>query len=311
MEITDTSQQFISQTFSNSKISNIEFLPEGLTSKVFLISIENPKLEIILKEFAIKTSRDIEKDLGIQKLLETKGLKVAKVFGSSFESNPGILLLEKLPGKAGSDLFKVSNSKDREKIMFSAGANLRKIHQIYKTEEIPTIWQISKVTIKTADDWVNWTKLRVEKYLKFSAENLNPDTCRKITETFKFLEEDLTQNAPVIVPLHWDYHLGNLLFNDNLEVVATLDFATAMPGDPLADLGQALYWQIIKFGNREHFEDILKGYSTDFNDRDLQLIEAYYLLHLLAVSRNTWQLEDLEWLKEKHLDMLSNYRFSS
>ena len=193
--------------------------------------------------------------------------------------------------------------------MFSAGANLLKIHKLYKPDAIPPIWQISKVTITSSQDWVNWTKLRTEKYLKFCADNLTPDICKIITKSFQFLNAELSASAPVIMPLHWDYHLGNLLYNKNTEVFATLDFATAMPGDPLADLGQALYWQIIKFGNRDHFSDLLLGYAANFSSKEFQLIEAYYLLHLIAVLRNTWHLEKLKWLTDKHLGMLNNYHF--
>jgi aminoglycoside phosphotransferase (APT) family kinase protein len=60
--------------------------------------------------------------------------------------------------------------------------------------------------------------------------------------------------SPAVSFVHGDYRLGNLMFSENAELVAILDWEMATTGDPLADLGYltAMWAQPGEEGNPMH-----------------------------------------------------------
>jgi len=209
--------------------------------------------------------------------------------------------MEYIDGKVGTDALIQVNDSDKSIIMKQAGLNLRRIHDI---KAIPNSWKNKKVEIRNYDDWRKWTKKRIRKYLRFCLEHFDKIMYEKIQSRLMNLEKQLNSKDREIVPLHWDYHLGNVIFDSNYKIITTLDFCCAMPGDLYADIGQTLYWQLIKIKTKNHFDDFLYGYKKSYSKTEIALIENYYLLHLLAVTRSTWDKQELAWLKEMHLTLL-------
>jgi aminoglycoside phosphotransferase (APT) family kinase protein len=313
MNLHSRSNQLLKYKFPNSKIVEIKYFSEGLASKNFLICLGNLWQKLVVKEFKLKHLQDIEKDIKIQKYLSNLGFVQPKIVAIDKDLEPGILIMEYIEGKVGTDAFLQASDSNQSIIMKNAGKNLKLIHDI---KPIPEFWQNKKVEIKNFVVWRKWTKERIDKYLDFGIKNFDKALFEKIQSRMKLLEEQLstenTENSEVtekakrreIVPLHWDYHLGNIIYGSDFEIISTIDFPSAMPGDLYADIGQMLYWQLIKFKTRNHFDDFLNGYKESYSKGEIALIENYYLLHLLAVTRSTWNKVELTWLKEMHLKML-------
>jgi aminoglycoside phosphotransferase (APT) family kinase protein len=301
MNLHPRSNQIIKNIFPNSKIIEIKYFSEGLASKNFLVCLENSKQKLVVKEFKLKHLQDIEKDIKIQKYLSDLGFVQPKIIAIEKDLEPGILIMEYIEGKVGTDSFMQASDSDQSIIMKQAGKNLKRIHDI---RPIPEFWQNKKIEIKNFEDWSKWTKERIDKYLAFGLKNFEKDLFEKIQSRLKGLEEQLGDERREIVPLHWDYHLGNIIYGSYFGIISTIDFSSAMPGDLYADIGQMLYWQLIKSETRNHFDDFLFGYKESYSKGEIALIENYYLLHLLAVTRSTWDKVELTWLKEMHLKML-------
>jgi Ser/Thr protein kinase RdoA (MazF antagonist) len=292
-------KEFLKQ-FPNMKIKSIEKFKNGLVSEVYRIKIHNYKTEYALKFFKLEKIDNLKKNNLILNFLDKNKLPSVHVYLEKQFDNFGIVIMECATGKVISDFFKDSTKQIQQEVLFNTGEELSKIHKL----KIPNFWIHNKHEIKSIQEWKDWTRLRIKKYLDFAKENLNPNQISFLeNEFYKF--DKLFNNNFELVPLHWDYHFSNINATKNGKITAIFDFDNAMKGHKLADIGQVFYWYLFDYKTNKIFEYFLKGYGQNFTDDDKKFIYLYFLLFLVAVMRTNWHKEKLKWLIEEHVKILN------
>lgn len=291
-------ETFLRNVFPNTKIISFEKFSTGLVSPTFKVKIKNPNKMVVIKLGKLKDKGKIHQNNLILKYLYKNKIPTPEVFLEETFDKKFITIMECSLGKVASEVYKRGNLNLQRKLLFNAGKNLRKIHKL----KIPSFWNHQKHEIKSEKEWKNWTKHRVEKYLKFFERKSFP--YRLIRSELSDFWEILYKEKIEFVPLHWDYHLSNLNSSSLGEITGTFDFDNAMKGHNLADIGQTEYWLRFYSEDTKNFKYFLKGYGKNFNKKELKLIKGYLILHILAVSRTIWLRKQLNWIIKKHKKMI-------
>lgn len=298
----DKIEKFLQNTFPNSRIIKYSKFSEGLVSPTYKLEIQNPKKTIVIKLSKLKNKSNIHKNNLILNYLNQNKIPSPKVHYEKEENRKLITVMEFIGGNVASKNYESNTNFMKRKILFNAGRNLKKIHNL----KIQSFWKHQKHEIKNKTEWKKWTDIRIQKYLKFFEKKLN--------KYYQFLERELTEFSEVLskhkidfVPLHWDYHLSNINVDKNGEIIGTFDFDNAMKGDPLADIGQIAYCISLKQNDYKNFDSFLKGYKSKFTKDELKLIRGYFLLHILAVSRTIWFKKRLDWIIKDHKRILDEF----
>jgi len=293
----------IRKSFPNSEIESYQQFSMGLINSTFKIKIKNPSKILVVKLGKLKNKSKFHKNNKILNYLNKNQLPTPKVFFDGILDRKFITIMDYSPGEVASKIYQKANSKLRKKILMDVGRNLQLIHNL----KIPSFWVNEHHEVKNKEEWKNWTKLRIEKYLHFLKS--------KLSNYYGFLEKELDEFWKILekekidfVPLHWDYHLHNINVDSKGKVTGIFDFDNAMKGDRLADLGQSAYWLRFEMDDYKNFDSFLRGYKKKFTNKELKLIRGYYLLHLLAVTRNLWfKQKRLGWIIEKHKEILDEF----
>ena len=292
----------IRDCFPEADITSISKFSGGLTSSVYKVEIHNPDKILAVKIFPKKLESNVEKSINISNYLLEHNLPASRGYGLFKDNNEGSVVMDCLSGRAVSEAWETASIENQKKILVNSGAILRKIHNL----KIPTFWIHQKHEVTSTEEWVNWTNLRIKKYLIFIQENLDKEVVNFLNLAFKRLQ-DLYQLHPDFnfVPLHWDYHFSNINIDDNFNISGLFDFDNAMKGHDMADLGQTVYWLILqqKVSEKETFGNLFVGYG-DLSLIDREFVQLHFLLFLAGVMRSTWSKEKLKWLKNSHIEIL-------
>lgn len=293
----------IQQCFPLSAIRSVEKFPAGLQSDVYKVEINNPDKILAVKFFPEKVKLKVEKSVKISNYVSDHNIQSPQTYVIENETEGGYVIMDCLPGNTASEVWEKMVSKEKHlTILSSIGAALKRIHNL----EIPQFWTHEKHEINSQKEWIEWTDMRINKYLIAAKEIVNEETFDFLTKKFQRLQE-LYNIYPDFrfVPLHWDYHLLNINVDDGGEVSGVFDFDNAMKGHDMADLGQTMYWLIMKqnISNSEVFEYLLRGYG-EVSQVDREFIYLHFLLFTAAVMRSKWARDDLRWLTEKYLEVL-------
>jgi len=300
----DKIETLIRKSFPDSKIENYEQFSTGLVSPTYKVKIKNPKKTLVVKLGKLKNKSRFHQNNKILNYLNENNLPAPKVFFDGVIDKKFITIMDYSSGDVASKIYRKANPHLKKKILIEAGKKLRLIHNL----KIPSFWVHQHHEVKTKEEWKEWTKLRIEKYLDFFKD--------KLEEDYDFLEKELEEFWDVLkkekidfVPLHWDYHLHNINVDTKGDVTGIFDFDNAMKGHSLGDLGQSAYWLRFEMDDYKNFENILKGYKSKYTKNELRLIRGYYLLHLLAVSRSIWfKKKRLGWIIDKHKEILDEFK---
>ncbi|MFH1376997.1 MAG: aminoglycoside phosphotransferase family protein [Candidatus Woesearchaeota archaeon] len=296
-------ERIIQKSFPKANIKSYEEFSTGLVSSTFKVRISNHPKIVVAKLSKLKNKNKIHQNNKILNYLNEYKIPAPKVFFDGVIDKKFISIMEYCLGDVASNVYKNRNQNLQKNILFNAGENLRKIHQL----KIPSFWIHQHHEIKNQQEWKKWTLLRVKKYLKFFS--------RKFNNYFDFLEKELSEFWEILknekidfVPLHWDYHLSNLNVNSKGDTTGIFDFDNAMKGHSLADIGQTAYWIRFKVDDSKNFKHFLRGYKKHFTKKELKLIKGYFLLHLLAVSRTIWfKQKRLGWILDEHRQILKEF----
>ena len=297
-------ENIIKTIFPKSHIDKYNRFSTGLVSPTFKIKVSNPSKILVVKLSKLKNKGRISLNNKILNYLNEHSIPAPKVYFQGQMDKKFISVMEYSSGKVASSFYKKSNQNLRKNILVNAGENLRKIHKL----DIPSFWIHQHHEIKNKKEWKKWTKLRIDKYVKFFR--------KKFSNYIDFIENELTDFYVILekekidfVPLHWDYHLSNLNVDSKGNITGTFDFDNAMKGHSLADLGQTAYWIRFEMQDSKNFKYFLKGYKNSFSKKELKLIKGYYLLHLLAVSRTIWfRQKRLSWIIDRHKEILEELK---
>ncbi|MDD3263791.1 MAG: aminoglycoside phosphotransferase family protein [Candidatus Nanoarchaeia archaeon] len=291
----------IRKIFNNAVIKNYEFFIEGLVSPTFKIKINNPSKTLVVKLTKIKREKQIIKNNLILEYLNKNKILAPRIYLSNKFEKKIITIMSFCKGKNAKEVYLKSNEDIKKEILYNAGHLLKKIHNL----KIPQFWEHQKHEIKDVNEWKNWTKNRISKYLLFIKNKMKNEykSIEKILNNFYNILENEKFN---LSPLHWDYHFANFNVNEKGKITGIFDFDNSMKGHNLADIGQTLYWINFHFDEKERFFYFLNGYKKKFNNKELELIKGYYLLHILAVTRSIWFKKRLRWIIDKHIIMIND-----
>lgn len=297
-------ERFLQKVYPRAKIKKFEQFSTGLVSPTFKVEIINPTKILVVKLGKLKHKNKTHQNNKILKYLNENNIPAPKVLLDGTFDGKFITIMGYCPGSVASKVYEKGDQNLRQKILFDAGKDLKKIH----TLEIPPFWIHQHHEIKNKKEWKKWTKIRINKYLSFFRG--------KLDNYYNFLEITLNEFWDILkdeeidfVPLHWDYHLSNLNVNLKGEITGIFDFECAMKGHSLGDIGQTAYWVRFQSNEYQNFQNFLKGYKKRFTENELKLIKGYFLLHLLAVSRTIWfRQKKLAWIIDKHKQMLDEFK---
>ncbi len=283
-------------------VASVVKFSKGLTSSVYKVELRNPDKAFVIKLFPKKIEAKVEKSARISDYVRESNLPSPHTYDIVKNDDGGWVVMDCLQGNVVSEYLETVNLEKQYTILINSGAMLKRIHDL----EIPSFWIHQKHEITSKKEWVEWIRLRIQKYLVFAQENLE-------NELFDFLRikftrlQDLYDDHPNFrfVPLHWDYHFSNINVDENMEISGVFDFDNAMKGHDMADIGQTVYWLMIqqKILDIKKFEHFFTGYGK-LSQSDREFIYLHSQLFLAGVMRSTWQKSDLKWLNDLHVEVL-------
>ncbi len=249
------------------KIMQIKIPPQGMTSQVFFVAIDNGD------EYAIKYGEDAIKDVPAFELISEKNVSipVPKLINSFvFEETP-VVILEKVEYP----LLETVPINEMAKYIPSMVKNLRKLHEIKSdkpgllTEPDSTkTWKEMMISIFVGGDF-DWQEVA-------SREGVDGQLILDSVE--KMINKINTTDLPVnnFSFLHTDFNQRNLFVDpNNDEITGIIDWEEAMFGDPLYDLAR------------------VRMYIWHFDLGD-EVVENYY--KLLGYTGEQKKVEELYWL---------------
>lgn len=291
----------VHRIFKDAVIGSVEKFSKGLASSVYKVEIRNLDKILAVKFFPKKIEARVEKSALISNYVGENNIPSAQTY-DIVKDEEGWAVMDCLPGKVASEAWETATTEGQHKILVNSGAMLKRIHNL----EIPPFWVHQKHEVTSQKEWIEWTKLRIHKYLSAAEVNLEKELVDFLKMKFSRLQE-LYDAYPDFrfVPLHWDYHLSNINIDDNGEISGVFDFDNAMKGHDIADLGQTVYWLVMqqKISDTGTFEKLFTGYGK-LLQVDREFIYLHFLLFLAGVMRSTWPKKDLKWLNDSHVEVL-------
>lgn len=288
----------VRRTFPYATIKEYQKLSGGLVSPTYKVRITRPSRNLAVKVYKAKNAVMIRKNNVILNFLYKKQFPVPQVYSDRLFAKNGVMVMDFIPGKNAAEVYDNSSSRVRRRLLQNAGKLLRTLHDL----KIPSFWIHHKHEVRDVNTWILWTRQRVKKYLAFAKTNLEKKHYQFLSKEFAAFLKLLQKNID-FVPVHWDYHLNNLVATPSGRILGLFDFDNAMKGHNLADLGQASYWLQFRHNEYKNFDCFLEGYGLE-SQKEKNLIKGYALLHLAAVTRSQWGKKRLQWLIDKHLQML-------
>lgn len=291
----------VHRIFKDAVIGSVEKFSKGLANSVYKVEISNPDKILAVKFFPKKIEARVEKSALISNYLGENNIPSAQTY-EIVKDEEGWAVMDCLPGNVASEAWETATTEDQHKILVNSGAMLKRIHDL----KIPPFWVHQKHEIASQEEWIEWNKLRIQKYLAAAEVNLEKELVDFLKVKFSRLQELCDVHPDFhFVPLHWDYHFSNINVDQNGKISGLFDFDNAMKGHDMADLGQTVYWFIMqqKISDIETFEYLLTGYGK-LSEIDREFIYLHFLLFLAGVMRSTWPKEDLKWLNDQHVGIL-------
>lgn len=291
----------IHKILPQAMIGSIQKFSKGLSSSVFKVEIHNPDKILVVKFFPKKIEARVEKSALISNYVGENNIPSPHTYDITKGEEEGWVVMDCLPGNVASEAWETATIENQCSILINAGAMLKRIHDL----KIPPFWIHQKHEIASQKEWIEWTRLRIKKYLVAAEINLDKDLVDFLKIKFTRLQELYDTHSDFhFVPLHWDYHLSNINVNEKGEVVGVFNFDNAMKGHDMADIGQTVYWLALqKVSKAEEFENLFMGYGK-LSQVDREFVYLYFLLFLAGVMRSTWPKDDLKWLNNSHVDIL-------
>ncbi len=292
----------IHRIFPQATISSVLKFSKGLASNVYKVEIRDPSKILAVKFFPKKIELRVEKSSRISSYVKENGLPSPQIYELIKGDSEGSVVMDCLLGEVASEVWETASVENRQMILVNSGKMLKMIHDL----KIPSFWIHQKHEVASPEEWVEWTRVRIQKYLAAAQENLDKEIIDFLRAKFARLQ-DLYKAHPEFrfVPLHWDYHFSNINIDGHFEISGVFDFDNAMKGHDMADLGQTFYWLVTqqKISKVEMSEKFFTGYG-ELSSLDREFVYLHFLLFLAGVTRSTWPKENLKWLNELHVGVL-------
>lgn len=293
--------KYIEETLSK-KVIGIKTPPQGMTSKVFFVELEDKS------EYAIKYGEDAMNDVPAFELIEKQNLevpvpKLIKHF--VFEETP-VVILEKVEYPL-LDSIEVS---EMARYIPSMIETQKKLHTIKRekpgllTEPDSTkTWKEMMLSIFVPGGEFDWEEVASREGVDGA---LILESVKKMIEKInntKFQESDFSL-------LHTDYNQRNLFVDPNSDqITGIIDWEEGMFGDPLYDLARIrMYIWHFDLGDKV-VEDYYK--LLNYTEEQKKLEELYWLSRVIQYLG--WYSEELNEFNtgriKLHQDFLRNYKW--
>ena len=265
----------IKQLIPNSKNwMSAEEIKYGWSGEQKYIITDQKKQKFLLR---LLNRNQFESQLPAIKFLQKCGNTINNVpkvysFGITSDENYAFLLLDYITGENGMKVIQNYNTDDQYLLGYKMGKTLFDIHNL-----------------KTYADEYNETcnyKQEVEKYLNYYFKN---------KDKFPFLtniENSINNFLPTIlnrpkVMLHNDFHLGNMIINNN--EIYLIDFNRAKLGDNIKDF-DGIAW------SATHSVHFATGLLDAYVQNTPNVNEFFQILHGYI---NIWQIQMLYFIADQ------------
>ena len=287
----------IKGSFPDARIVAYERFSKGLVSPTYKVWIDSPKRTLVVKVYKPDNYFNIKKNEEVIKYLRINRFPVPEIFSNKLFDKQGIFVMGFIEGENAMVEYNRASKKIKQKILFNAGKILKKLHSLKGIKS----WEHRSHNNKDSKEWIKWTEKRVKKYLDFFKKNVDRKYYLFFSKELKGFLKILKSNSD-FVPLHWDYHLANILVSKEGKVKGLLDFDQTMRGHSLADLGIAKHFLRFESADYENFDYLLKGYGVT-KETQRKLIEGYFFLHLMAITRSLYHKKKYSWIIKRHYKM--------
>ena len=251
-------------------IINVEPLNKGWSNdkKYILTNNENYKFVLRVSKKDVYDKRYNQYQL--LKSLESLNLNYPKAIDFGYLDEEYIyLLLSYLEGEPAEDLINKYDESTQYKMGYHAGQMLKNIHSFEPNIECPTWW----------DKYQPKAIRKIEAYLN------SPIKHDKTEYLINYYKENiyLMKDRPQVLT-HGDYHLGNMLINNDEIVV--IDFDKMNMADPYDEF-KPYNWNVVR---SEYFETgLINGYFCDNIPDDFFRILKFYTIEGI-ISHLPWAL---------------------
>ncbi|MDO8508700.1 MAG: aminoglycoside phosphotransferase family protein [Nanoarchaeota archaeon] len=296
----------IKSVFPKAKIISYKKFERGLAHQTYKVKIKNPNQYLVVRIYKLKNKKKVDANIQAIKFLRKKKFPTPQIYSNTLFKNQGIIIMEYLNGKEAEKVLLNSPNNIKVKILINSGKLLKRLHSM----PIPHFWKHFKHDVKNNKEWVKWTRQRIKKYLQFAKENLKKEYFQFLEKEFTEFSKQLNKNFK-LVPMHWDFHLGNILVNKKGDLVGIVDFDNTLRGDALAELGQIHHSLRFSTKNYKFLKYFLLGYNKKLSKKDENFIKWYSLMHNVAVTRSVWKKKKrLGWLIKENLKIIKEMMYN-
>lgn len=238
----------------------------------YVVGLQNGTT-VLLRVLKIEGFYSQKKSIDILNQFSTISDLVPRVldYGETTNGENGYILLSYIEGE---NAMKVISNYDIIK-QYNFGLKMGEVIKLFHKQSKPEV---------DFEGTVNFNK-KVKGFLDYYCENKSNFNFLKDKEAYirKFLEQ--IKNRPFIM-LHNDFHLGNMIINDNK--ISLIDFNRASVGDNIKEF-DGIAWSV---KNSEYFaQGLIDAYLEDENEQEFfELLKGYI---------NIWQIQMLFFIRDQ------------
>lgn len=285
---------YFTKLYPNTALSHIQKYSTGLSkSEVYSVTIndfDHVVIKVFPQEYKERVDREVEALIYLDQFSHIPSAKVIN-YAPDLVDTKGLLVMQQLPGNSLYD--QIQNHSYLNDIA-DAGRAIARLHSLPYSH----IWQNKHMWIANQDDWITLVKTRSQAHLQRIVVSgiLSEQESQNISNRLRGLIFSLQNELLLITLLHGDYHPQNILVDNSGDVTGVLDFEQHRMGHSLQELGVFRYWLAL-YDKEDLFSSFIRGYAETqpFTSQNLQIVNGYYLMHLLwGLSYYTFKEPDLQ-----------------
>ncbi|MGI8688371.1 MAG: phosphotransferase family protein, partial [Thermomicrobiales bacterium] len=240
---------WLHRTLRTTEPMTIEALPSRSDNRSY--RLQSGDTSCILKVVHPKRAAAVAHELAILPYLHQRGFPVSDVLGiaSDLPDVPETAVLRTyVAGAPASERFITLDAAARGQLLAAMGALLARVHAL-PLADVRSFWQFPEDTVHTPADWsTNFIQKKVASDLGVLAPSgaLAAGIVAQMAALLPRWAAGLAETPVVLVPLHGDFYLDNLLVTDDGAITGLLDWEAARLGDPLWELART---QIASFSD--------------------------------------------------------------
>ncbi|MGI6782563.1 MAG: aminoglycoside phosphotransferase family protein [Acholeplasmataceae bacterium] len=260
-------KKILNKIFNNEIISKVEPLNKGWSNdtKYYIEDKENNKFLLRISVFPLYDKKlyqyNLLKEISKLEINAPKPLELGNI------DNYVYFILSWIEGNDAEKITPTLDEETQYLLGINAGLTLKQIHSI---------------KIKSDINWAAYFKARVEDRIKKVKESSIKHKYLNLFSNYLLDNIGLIKDRPISI-LHGDYHLGNMLLNDNLEL-GIIDFDKMKIGDPIYDFKQMIWTTRV---SNVFATGLIDGY-TDFKPKN----DFFKLLLLYSIESS---IANLYW----------------